>query len=552
MHGLDTPTLTRDALLAKLTATVVERDRARQERDEYRKAYELAQMELERLRRGLFGHKAERVDPAQVALAFQPFQAQLAAVTAALASLPQDAELAPTPPPRRRKGHGRRRLADQDLPEVVVRVDPPPGLADGATALAVDVTFRVEYKRGHWARVRIERARYVVATDPKTAERSGSDTTILVADMPDEMIPGGIAAPGALAHVIAAKFADHIPFHRQEQMAAREGFPLSRGTMCGWAAGCHELSHLLVDAMMKDAIDHAHVIATDATGVLVQSPGACKRGHFWVCIADRDHVFFRYTPRHTKAEPKALFAGFRGYVQADAAGVYDALFRQLDGPTEVGCWAHARRKFFEAIRSHREPALIGVGFIGKLFQIERDLKDLPITRRTEVRQARAGPVLDLFAQWKDKLLASRDLEPRSPLARALGYVDRHWLPLTRFLDDARLRLDNNPSELELRRLVIGRKNWLFVGSDDTAPVTCTFVSLIASSKLHGLDPEAYLRDLFRILPSWPRHRVLELAPKYWAATRARLDLAQLDMPLGPVTIPPPLPASEPQDQSRAR
>jgi hypothetical protein len=238
-------------------------------------------------------------------------------------------------------------------------------------------------------------------------------------------------------------------------------------------------------------------------------------------------------------------------VQADAAGVYDAMFRQDDGPTEVGCWAHARRKFFEAIRSHREPALIGVGFIGKLFDIDRDLKELPVGRRTELRRDRAGPVLDLFAQWKDKLLASRELEPRSPLARALGYVDRHWVPLTRFLDDARLRLDNNPSELELRRLVIGRKNWLFVGSDDTAPVTCTFVSLIASCKLHGLDPETYLRDLFRILPSWPRPRVLELAPKYWTATRARLDLVQLDMILGPVTVPPPLPTGHSQDQSRA-
>lgn len=530
------------------------------ERDEYRKAYELAQLELERLRRGLFGRKSERVDAAQVALAFAEFEKQLAALVPVSTATPEpaadavaaDLQQPESPPPRARSSHGRRKLAEEDLPEEVVRVGPPASLVDSATTLGVDVSFRVEYRTGHFVRVRYERARCVVPTDPQTAAQTGSDTTIVVADMPDEMIPGCIAAPGALAYVINAKFADHLPFHRLEKMMERDGFRVSRGTMCGWAAGCHQLSRLVVDAMMKDAIEHAHVIGTDATGVLVQAPEQCKRGHFWVCIADRDHVFFRYTPRHTREEPKALFAGFKGYLQADAAGVYDAMFRQDDGPTEVGCLSHARRKYFESVRSDRERALIGIGFLGKLFEIERALKHLPPTKKLELRRARAGPVLDLFRQWKDKLLASGDLEPRSPIARALRYTDRHWTALTRFVDDGRLRLDNNPSELELRRLVIGRKNWLFVGSDETAPVTCTFVSLIASCALHGLNSERYLRDLFRVLPSWPRSRVLELAPKYWKRTRDRLDPAELAMVLGPLTIPPPPSPNEAQDQTRAR
>jgi transposase len=538
-------TTTIDELRVRLTSIT-------KERDEYRKAYELARLELERLRRGLFGRKAEKVDPAQVALAFAEFEKLLAACTPPHndSDADQDAE-APPPPARSRKTHGRRKLDDEDLPEEVIRIGPPPALIDVATQLGVDVSFRVEYRTGHYVRVRYERTRCVVPSTPDTFAKTGSETTIVVAEMPDEMIPGCMAAPGALAHVINAKFCDHIPFHRLERMMERDGFRVSRGTMCGWAAGCHELSRLVVDAMMKDAIENAHVIATDATGVLVQAPDECKRGHFWVLIADRDHVFYKYTPRQTREEPKTLFAGFKGYVQADAAGVYDAMFRQEDGPTEVGCWSHARRKYFESVRSNRERALIGIGFIGKLFEIDRDLKGLPPAKKTELRRARAGPVLQVFREWKDKLLQGRDLEPRSPIARALRYTDRHWTALTRFLDDGRLRLDNNPSELELRRLVVGRKNWLFVGSDETAPVTCTFVSLIASCALHGLNSEKYLRDLFRVLPSWPRTRVLELAPKYWNKTRERIDPAELEMILGPLTVPPPLTAGEAENQARA-
>lgn len=371
-------------------------------------------------------------------------------------------------------------------------------------------------------------------TDEETKARTGSETTVVTVPPPDEMIPGGIAGPGALAHVLAKKFADKLPFNRQEQIFAREGtIEIDRGTMCRWSQRCHELANLVVDAMIEDARENAAVMATDATGVLVQAPEQCKRGHFWVTIADRDHVFFRYSARHTKEEPKAFFKGFKGYLHADASSVYDALFRQDDGPTEVACWSHARRGYFWSIRSAREPALIGIGFINKLFEIDRGLKDLPPGRRAELRRARCAPVLAAFRDWRDKLLADTNLEPRSPIARALRYTRNHWDALTRFLEDGRLRLDNNLSELELRRLVVGRRNWLFVGSDEHAPATCTFVSLIASCSLHRLDPEGYLRDLFRVLPSWPRNRVLELAPKNWARTRARLDPYELETILGP-------------------
>lgn len=518
-------------------------DDLRKERDGYKKAYEIALLELERLRRNLFGRKAERVDPAQVALVFEPFRKFFEPANDSSANATSETESDEDGRKKRRRkhtSHGRRRLADEDLPEETIELRPPAELALGAVQIGQDISYRAEYKRGGWVRLKLVRPRLVMPSDKQTFERTGSPTTVIIAPMPDEMIPGGIAGPGFLAHVMVGKFADHIPFHRQEKILEREGIHVDRGTMCRWAQKCHETASLVVDAMVKDAIATAAVIGTDATGTLVQSPEQCRRGHFWVCIADRAHIFFRYTPRHTHETPLQLFAGFQGYLQADASSVYDALFKKDDGPTEVGCLAHARRKFFEAIRSDKRRALIGVGFINELYDIERPLKDLPPSRRLEVRRARAGPVAVELDKWKNGLLADRDLLPRSPLARALRYLDRHWDALTRFLHDGRVRLDNNPSELELRRLVVGRKNWLFVGSDESAPATATFVSLIASCALHGLDPETYLRDLFRVLPNWPRPRVLELSPKYWIRTRALLDPKQLDMSLGPLTIPPPL------------
>lgn len=562
MEAIETATAAEETLaaLSKLEATLATRT---QERDTYRKAYEAAKLELERLKRGLFGQKREKVDPAQIALVFSEFEKLLAAAGALAPTPDEEAMLAAASQavtegaskddggkPRRSPAKGRRRLEDALLPEVVIDLAMTGPAVDGMVRVEDDISYRLEHQRAHWVRVKIVRPRFSIPNDEETRARTGAATTVVTVPPPEEMIPGGLPGPGLLAHVITKKFADHLPFHRQEQIFAREGtMDIDRGTMCRWTQRCHELASRVVDAMFDDARRHAAVMATDATGVLVQAPEQCKRGHFWVIIADRDHVFFRYSAKHTKEEPKTFFEGFNGYVQADACSVYDALFRKSDGPTEVGCLAHARRNFFWAVRSAREPALVGLGFINKLFEIDRALKDLPPSRRLEGRRARSRPVVEMFAAWRDERLKDPTLEPRSPLARALRYTSNHWTALTRFLDDGRLRLDNNPSELELRRLVVGRRNWLFVGSDEHAPETCTFVSLIASCSLHGLDPEGYLRDLFRVLPGWPQTRLLELAPKHWRRTRERLDPYELDAALGPLTLPPPLPAAVAEQES---
>ncbi|WP_437997201.1 IS66 family transposase [Sorangium sp. So ce185] len=506
--------------------------RAAHERDEYRKLYELASIELERLRRHIFGQKAEHVDPGQMQLAFDAIVQMLAGAGAPTgAAAPADADApnspegggaAPAGAPgsggkgRRTTPHGRQKLPEH-LPVERIELLPPEVRDERATdmvRIGEEVSETLEWRPASFVRLQIVR--------PKFARPGEPEAGVIIADVADSPVPRSLAGPGLLAHVLVSKYGDHLPLHRQEKIYERQGVHLARSTLCGWVSSCAEVLGHLVGAMAKDALS-AHCIAIDATGVLVQAKDKCRRGHFWVLVADRDHVLFRFTPRHNQDGPKEFLRGYKGYVQADASSVYEELYR-TEQVTEVGCWAHCRRRFFEAMSSDRERAMTALGFIHQLFAIDKATKDLAPSRRTEQRRSSAQPVLDAFRAWLDKeeLLVL----PRSPIAGAIGYARNQWTALTRFLEDGRLRLDNNRSELELRREALGRKNWIFVGSDDGAEWNATIVSLIASCALHQLDPWAYLRDVLILLPGWPRDRVIELAPKSWKQTLENTDARQ--------------------------
>ena len=268
-----------------------------------------------------------------------------------------------------------------------------------------------------------------------------------------------------------------------------------------------------------------------------------KKGHFFVVLADKKHVFFQYQPKHTSAAVCDMFRGFSGYIQADAHVIYDALFRgdavddSQSPPLEVACWAHARRRFWEAAVSGFAIGREGLLRIRKIYELDGAWDELPPAARLEKRRTVLRPFVDEFFDW---IRAQNDLTARERglVTKALGYAIRHELALRRFLDDGRLRMDNNSSENALRPVATGRKSWLFFGSDDTAEAAANLYSLIAGCKLHGLDPERYLAEIIRILPYWPRHRFLELAPAYWAQTRARLDAKELAAELGHITVPP--------------
>jgi transposase len=512
-----------------------ELERVEHEREQYRKLYTLVLYELERLKRQLFGKKAETVDPNQVQLAFGPVldalaraeaggEAARANLQAELEKLRNDAEQAAGESPRGkpRKGHGRRDFDQEKAPVETIVLEPPERQLPGGEQLVKigeEVSEHFDYRPSTLVRVRVVRPKYRALT-------AGSTTApILIAELPERPIPRSVAGPGLIAHVITQKFADHIPLNRQQEIFKRQDVHLPRSTLANLVQGGTSLLRAVTDAMWQHAREHAAWLAIDATGVLVQAAEQCRRGHFWVVIAQRDHVLFRYTKKHDGSVPANLLAGFSGYVIADASSVYHELYRSEPGIVEVGCWAHGRRRFFEALSADRERALVGIGFIGLLYDAHRAATD-PETGITDTDKRRNGaePVLRRLFEW----IAQE--RPRvideSPLAKAMNYLVNHREPLSRFLEDGRLRLDNNLSELELRRQVVGRANWTFAGSDDGAEWNAIATSLVASCKLHGIEPWAYLRDVLTLLPNWPRSAVLELAPKFWHETRQQPQTQQ--------------------------
>jgi transposase len=393
----------------------------------------------------------------------------------------------------------------------------------------------------------------LVASDPRTA-----GATIVTAPMPPRLIERSFATPSLIAHVASDKFCDGLPLHRQEDRFARLGVPIDRATMCRWLeeAGA-TVGATIVEAMRQEALATAHCIATDATGVLVQpdprpdkQSQPCRRAHFFVQIADADHVFFEYTPRETSEVVRQLFAGYAGFVQADAKSVFDVLYRpakerdRVDDDradhaacSEVGCWSHGRTKFWEAaVATQHVIAREALARIMRMFHLDNSWKNrLPDVRRTLRDRHLRVHVVSFFEFAEDAYEQVK--HQRGMLRSALGYCIRQKDALMRFLDDGALEMTNNRSERELRRVAVGRKAWLFVGSDDHGQAAGNLLTLVASARLHKLDPEVYLRDVFRLIPHWPRDRYLELAPRYWRITRARLDRKELDREVGWLTIP---------------
>ncbi len=606
---------TRGELQQEIAAHAGTKSALERLREQYRNALE----QLQLIHRRLFIAKAERREASAEQLAFdklldevQALEKVLDAAEGAGADDDPDATAKPGGPPKeegqpksdgRKKRStppsGRRDLSKSSLPIVRVEV-PDPDLEGKAERIGVEEAHRLGFERGGQRHIILMRIVYKVegdaatqaAADPQpvdqdparasdgsgAADASGVCTAggtatvtspdgrkfrIVVAPLPEEIVCRGMLAPSMIAHVLVGKYTMGLPFYRLEQRFAWEGCPIDRGTMCRYAEDIGATLGAIVEAARKEAIATAFCLSTDATGVAIQPTllddrgrQPCRKGHFFVTLADRDHIFFDYQPKHTSLAVWEMFKGFSGYIQADAHVIYDALFLGIppEGageedeasrgppPKEVGCWSHVRRKFWEAAVCKHLVGVEGLRRIDALFDADRPLWDLPPSKRRVRRDALLRPLVDAFFEWAKAQQAI--LTGRGLVATALGYALRHEAAFRRFLDDGRLRLENNSSERAIRPIAVGRKAWLFFGSDDHAHAAANLFSLLASCKLHSLDPEAYLTDVIRVMPYWPRDRYLELAPKYWAKTRARLDPKEMARPLGHVTVPPPPIAEE--------
>jgi transposase len=510
--------LTVEKQLAELTAKA---QTLAAERDEYRKLYLDALEQCRKLELGILGQKRERLteDDSQLTLSMLNMLLEKAAAT--------DAAAAPKPAPEveqvraheRQKPTGRKPLP-ANLPRVDVEVLPPEVQQQGLDAferIGEDVTETVERRPASLVVVRTHKPKFV----PKDRDRLG-ETEVFQAAPPELPIERGLAGPGLLADTIVRRWDDHLPLHRLERIYGREGLELARSTVCTWHGELAGLVAPLVEAMWQDALS-APYLCTDATGVLVQANEKCRRGHFWVVAVPERHVLFGYSAKHDSAAIDRLLDGYQGYLVADAHSVFDHLYR--DGRViEVGCWAHARRYFFKALDTDPDRARAALALVNDLFRVERTLARGSPEQRLAVRQQQSRPVVEAFFAWCDSQV---DLVlDETPIAKGIGYARNQRAALERFLSDGRLPLHNNWSERELRREALGRKNWLFVGNDEAAEVNTTFVSLLASCRMHEVEPWAYLRDLFCLLPSWPRRRVLELAPVNWQQTLQNEDAQQ--------------------------
>jgi len=467
---------------------------------------------INNLMRRLYGQKSERVDPNQLFL----FAIDLLAKDES-AKAP---EKPPTSPPRgKRPGHGRKPLPE-NLERKRVVFDLPedkkfcPECHLGLNHLGEDVTERLEYVP----------ASFLVIEEATQKYGCPKGCGVVAAEKPAAPIEKGLPGPGLLAHVVVSKYADHLPLYRQAEIFKRHGVDLARSTMSGWMAKSAEMSVPLYD-LMKEQVLASKAVQTDDTPVSVLDPELTRTrtGRIWTYVGDKDHPFtvYDYTPDRCRAGPAAFLEGYEGYLQADAYTGYDELFK---APTlsEVACWAHTRRKFYEAQGSDPARSMIMLAYIRLLYDVEREARGLRGAERLALRQAKSVTILnDIEAFLK---LEQTEVLPKSPVGQAIAYTLSNWQALIRYCEDGDLEIDNNGAERNLRGLAVGRKNWLFFGSDAGGRTAAVLASLIASCKRLKVEPFAYLNDVFARINTHPKNQLEDLLPNKWQQARTPVSV----------------------------
>jgi transposase len=325
-----------------------------------------------------------------------------------------------------------------------------------------------------------------------------------------------------LAFVLTAKYCDHLPLYRLENIFARQGLEISRSTLCGWVASASELLAPIFDDLRRSVLS-SKVLHGDDTPVLClenSHGGGRKQGYLWVYVGDRDEVVYDFTLSRGRDGPNQFLREWKGKLQVDGHTSWEDLFARGD-VVEAGCWAHARRYFFDAAPSDTARATRMLALIQRMYAVEREAKDaeLDADKRGDLRREQTRPILAEIRALLDEL-APQAL-PKSDLGRAIGYANNQWNALVRFADDGELAIDNNSAERGMRDVAVGRKNWLFTGSPEGGRRAALLYSLINSCKLQKLDPFEYMRDVIDRVSTHPASRVAELTPRGWKAARAQ-------------------------------
>jgi transposase len=520
----DLSKLDREALQALLLAEhkermathqqLLQREQQLQQRDS---EIEHLKLLLSQLRRMQFGPKSEKLERQIEQLELRLEDLQQAQAAEQTTHWIENASTEPSQPTAKAKPL--RRPLPEHLPRQIQTHVPKhtvcPDCGGELRKLSEDVSEMLEYVLDSFKVIRHVRPKLSC----QKCER------ILQAPAPSRPIARGMAGPGLLAHVLVSKYADHLPLYRQCEIYERQGIELERSTLADWVGGASALLDPLVEALRRYVMAASKLHADDTrVPVLAPGMGKTKTGRLWTYVRDdrpagdsaAPAAWYAYSADRGGQHPEQHLKTFRGALQADAYAGFNQLYKD-DRIQEVACWAHVRRKFHDLEQAHSSPlAREALERIAALYAVEDEIRGRPPDERKQVRQTRARPLLQSLHDWFEVSLTK--LSRKSDTTAAIRYALTLWPALTRYCDEGRLEIDNNAAERALRAVTLGRKNYLFAGSDAGGERAAVIYSLIGTAKLNGLDPEVYLRGVLTRIADHPINRIEELLPWNIAAS----------------------------------